>query len=268
MRIFTVRRGLYKGEHIIYDNPGEANAHGIMDIKIPWHHAKVGAGDWVVSDDGYVVQCLRRYPLTNPRHKSGQWTDVFQFPQGLFTVYHGKGNKLTIKNFYAQLSYSNRTSLGSETSSLGKFLTIRKKEFVTLMGLGYDAYSSYVKAFNIKNRNLGYITIQVNRLLSDERVQDALMDALRPFMEKVEKKISTLSKGEYSDIEQLAVDRTADLLLSTPKSIKDKALVLKLTFDLFGKIKGLIDVTEKKNTKEIQEAQFEMVAPPSLKEAT
>jgi hypothetical protein len=267
MRIYTIRRGEFKGEHIIYDNPGEANSHGIDKITVPWHSPETRAGDWVVSDDGYVVRCLQRYPLKNKRHKSGQYTDCLMFPQGTFTIYHGKNGYKKIKNFYAQFSSNKRSSLGNETSSLGRYMGIRKREFVTLMGLGYDAYTSYIKAFNIKNSNIGYITIQVNKLLMDERVQEELMEALRPFMEKVEQEIVKQSNGEFEDIESLAVNRTAKLLLSQSKSIKDQALVLRFTFEIFGKIKGFIDMIEKKNPKEIQEAQYIVMAPPPLTEA-
>lgn len=268
MRIHTIRKGNFKGEHIIYENPGEANSHGVDKIIAPWHSSQTGSGDWVVSDDGYVVQCLKRYPLINKRHKSGQWTDCFMFPQGTFTVYHGRNGFKKIKNFYAQMSSNKRTSLGTETSSLGKFMTVRKKEFVTLMSLGFDAYTSYVKAYNVKNTNVGYITIQINKLLSDERVQEALMEALKPFMEKVEQQIVAKSGGKYKDLEDLAVQKTADLLLSEARNVKDKALVLKFTFEIFGKIKGFIEYADKKPKKEIEDAHYELYTPPSLAEAT
>jgi len=269
MRIHTIRRGNHKGEHIIYDNPGEANSNGIDKIMAPWHRTDTQTGDWVVSDDGYVVQVLKRYTLKNKRHISGQYTDCFMFPQGTFTVYYGRNGYKKIKNFYAQMSSNNRTSLGNDTSSLGRYLTIRKKEFVTLMGFGYDAYTSYIKAFNVKNSNIGYITIQINKLLTDERVQGALMEALKPFMEKVEQAVIEKSKGQYKDLEDLAVQKTAELLLAPTKYVKDKALVLKFTFEVFGKIKGFIEMAEKRNKQldNIEEAEYTIAAPPSLKEA-
>lgn len=262
MRNFTVRRGNYKGEHIIYDSPDEAVQHGI-EPKTPWHRKDVVIGDWVVSDDGYVVQCLHRRPLINKRHKSGQWTDTFRFPMGIFGVYYdAKGDKKITKNFYAQVANNNKSSLGN-TSVLGKYMTIEKREFVTLLGMGFDPYSAYIKAYKVKRiTTLPNVTMQINKLLTDKQVQEELMDVLKPFMHKVQLKIRDIS--DYEDLNELFIDKTAQLLTTQVKSIKDQIAVLKFSYEYFGRVLGIIMTTEEQKSKDIQEARFTEIPPPEL----
>jgi hypothetical protein len=262
MRKFTVRRGNYKGEHNIYDSPDEAVKHSI-EPKHPWHRKDVQIGDWVVSDDGYVVQCLNRRILINKRHRSGQYTDTFRFPMGIFGVYYdAKGEKKITKNFYAQVANNNKSSLGN-TSVLGKYMTIEKREFVTLMAMGFDPYSAYIKAYKVKRLvTLPNVTMQINKLLTDKQVQEELMEALKPFMHKVQLKVQELSG--YEDLEKLFIDKTAQLLTTTVSSIKDQTLVLRFSFEFFGRILGIVEETNTKRDKYIQDARYTEVPPPEL----
>lgn len=265
MRVVTIRRGLYKGEHTVYDSPDEAVKHGI-EPKTPWHRKDIQVGDWVVADDGYVVQTLNRKPIINKRHKSGQFTDTFRFPQGIFYAYYNRhGEKRITKNFYAQVTNNNKSSLGN-TPSLGRFMTIRKREFVTLVQMGFDMYSAYMKAFNVKGSSMPYITIQINKLLMDKQIQEELMQVLRPFMDAITIRVKELSK--YDNLNQLLIDKTAKLLVQETKNIKDQALVLKLSYEMFGKLLKIVEVEDKgtHRMRNISEAHYEEVSPPPLNE--
>lgn len=262
MRKFTVRRGNFKGEHIIYDSPDESVQAGI-DPKTPWHRKDVEVGDWVVSDDGYVVQCLGRYALKNKRHRSGQYTDTFRFPMGTFGVYYdAKGEKKITKNFYAQVANNNKSSLGN-TSALGKYMTIEKREFVTLLGMGFDPYSAYMKAYKVKRlTSLSYVTMQINKLLMDKQVQEELMEVLKPFMHKVQLRVQQLS--DYKDLNELFIDKTAQLLTTQARSVKDQIAVLRFSYEFFGKVLGIVISEQSKSNRDVQDAQFTEVPPPEL----
>lgn len=264
MRNFTIRRGNYKGTHIIYDSIEEAHAHNIKSIKEPWHDKDVTVGDWVVSDDGYVVKCLARRKMINKRHRHGQYTDTFRFPQGTFYVYYDKSGEPHIKNFYASVTNSNKSSMGN-TSKLGKFMTIAKREFVLLMSMGYDPYSSYIKAFKKNTSTPAHIMVQVNKLLTDPLIREALMEAMKPFMEQVQSKVKELSGVD--DLNKLAVEDIAELLVSKPKQMKDKIAKTKFFLDMFGHQLGII-APDKKTRKEIQDAEYEEVPPQFLGERT
>ena len=262
MRKFTVRRGNFKGEHIIYDSSDEAVQHSI-EPKTPWHRKDVEIGDWVVSDDGYVVQCLHRRILINKRHRSGQYTDTFRFPMGIFGVYYdAKGEKKITKNFYAQVTNNNKSSLGN-TSALGKYLTIEKREFITLMGMGFDPYSAYIKAYKVKRlTTLPNVTMQINKLLMDKQVQEELMEVLKPFMHKIQLRVMELSN--FRSLEEMFIDKTARLLVAEPKSFKDQLSLAKFSYEYFGKVLGIVETVDKRNKAEIMEAQFREVLPPEL----
>lgn len=260
MRKFTIRRGNFKGTHNIYDSIEEAHSQGITNIKEPWHDRNVKVGDWVVSDDGYVVKCLARRKMINKRHRNGQFTDTFRFPQGTFYVYYDKKGEPHIKNFYAAIANSNKSSLGN-TPKTGRYLTLAKREFVLLMSMGYDPYSSYIKAFKVGVSTPSHIMLQVNKLLTDPLIREALMEAMKPFMEQVQNKVKELSG--VNDLNELAVNDIAELLVSKPKDIKAKIMKSKFFLEMFGQQLGIV-APDKKSRKEIEDASYEEIPPQMI----
>jgi len=182
---------------------------------------------------------------------------------GIFGVYYdAKGEKKITKNFYAQVTNNNKSSLGN-TSALGKYLTIEKREFITLMGMGFDPYSAYLKAYKVKRlTTLPNVTMQVNKLLMDKQVQEELMDVLKPYMHKIQLKVMELSN--FKSMEELFIDKTARLLVAEPTSLKDQIALARFSYEFFGKVLGIVEVTDKRNRAEIAEAQFREVTPPEL----
>jgi hypothetical protein len=263
MRDFTVRFGNYKGVHKIYDSPEEATKYGIKTIVSPWWSPDVGVGSWVVSDDGYVIQCLNRSILRNRRHRSGQFTDHFRFCNGSCYVYHDKHGERHIKNFYAAVANSNKNSLGS-TPSMGRFLGARKKEFVLYVQMGFDLYTSYIKAFRVRANN-PHIDIQVQKLLSEKLVREALMEAIKPMMQKIQAEVIKLSNSEYNSIEELLIKRTAKLIVKEIDDPKTDLTVLKFAYEFLGKPLGLVtDTNTAAGRKELADAEFEVIRPPEL----
>lgn len=264
MRTFTIRRGKYQGEHAIFESIKEATEHKIVDIKSPWWQPEVDPGDWVVSDDGYVVQCLERRKLVNKRHRNGQFTDVFTFPQGIAWVYYDKSGNKNIKNFYAALTNNNRTSLGN-TSALGKYMTAKKKLFVEYVKGGLDPYHAYIKAYNVGTSTRQAIFAQINKLLNDKNVKEELMQALQPFMDKVQKGIE--ERTGHTEIVDFVVEQILDLVTEKKLSQKDMRENLKFLIALLGDRAGII-APEKpsKDKREVENADYEEIAPPPLTE--
>lgn len=262
MRDFTIRSGKYQGVHLIYDNEDEAKEHSIV-FKKPWYHDSVDAGDWVVSDDGYVIQCLHKYKLVNKRHRSGQHTVSYRFPNGTFYVYVDKHGQKHVKNFYAVATASHKNSLGN-TPRIGRYMTSKKKEFVTLVAGGMDIYSAYVKAYKVRTYSRNGILIQLNKLMDDPLVREELMEQMQPFIRQVEKSIKEVTGAET--LIEFLVDQVTELV-SDPKSKvpKERRENIKLLINLFGEQLG---IALKKDKKNIQDADFEVLAPPALGEAT
>lgn len=265
MRYYTLRKGLYKGKHCIYDSRDEAEIHGITDIKTPWWNKDVEAGDWIESDDGYIVQCLHRSKLYNKRHKSGQYTDLFTFPQGVFYVYYDKKGNPNIKNFFASVSKPLKGRLGT-SSTLGKYMNPRKRLFITYIKNGVDPVTSYMAAFNKHTSPLHIAVKKVNELLTDPELVEELMIAMKPFISQVESRVRELSNNKYEDLNALYVDKVARLLLKDNKSAMAEVTVLNFSLKLFGhQINLIADEHPSKNKfANATEASFEEVPPKSL----
>ena len=261
MRKFTIRRGHYAGEHIIYDSLEEAKTANIKDIKTHWYDSSVKAGDWCLADDGYVVQCLNRFRLVNKKHRSGQYTDTFRFPNGTFYVYYDKKGNRHIKNFYAVAARNHKSSLGN-TSVLGRYMTFKKKHFVTLVAGGMDPYTAYLKAYNKHTASPNGVWIQVNKLLNDEIVREALVKELKPFMEKVEDKIKEATG--HKSILDFMVDQLTTLMIDMKLSAKEKRANIKLMLELFGEPLGIVKDKSQKSKRELVEAEFEVLRPQEL----
>jgi len=259
MREFTIRSGKYAGKHLIYDSLDEAKANGIKSIKTPWYSSDVVIGDWCISDDGYVAQCLHRFKLVNKNHKSGQYTDIFRFCQGSFYVYYDRKGEKHIKNFYAMVASSHKGSLGT-APKLGRYMPLKKKHFVALVAGGLDPYTAYLKAYG--NSHFKTNTwMQVNVLLNDPLVRKALMEEMQPFIQKVEDKIK--EKTGYVSLSDWLVDQLAVLLVDMKLSAKEKRANIQLIINLFGEQLGVVKPPIK-SKREIQDADFEIMAPPKL----
>ena len=260
MRTFTIRRGKYAGEHIIFDNVEEAKKHNILNPVQPWYADSVKAGTWVVADDGFVIECLYRFKLVNKRHKSGQYTDGFRFCNGTFYVYHAKDGVKHIKNFYAICTKAQKNTLGT-AGKLGRFMTANKKHFVVLVAGGMDIYHAYLRAFQVKTISPKGILIQINKLMNDELVRDALMKELKPFMVQVEESIK--EKTGKDSLMDFLVDQITELMVdSRSDTPKERRQNIKLIVDFFGRQLGIQPML--KDKKEIEEAHYKEVQPPQL----
>lgn len=262
MRQFSIRKGNYKGEHTVYDSLEEAKSNGVVATK-HWYEPSIQIGEWVIADDGYIVQCLHRTRIINKNHKSGQYTDIFRFPQGTFGVYYNRDGVRSpnTKNFYGAVTNGNRTSMGN-TPSIGRYLTIKKREFVTWMTLGYDPYTSYMKAFSPQNTNLNYITMQVNKLLVDDKIKEELVKLMEPFLKRLQAGIVERSGGK--DLMDVFIDKTAQFCTMETKDIIKAKVQLEFMYKYLGESADVVQ--EKTTSRTMIEANYEVVRPPELGE--
>jgi|GEM_PF-4735208 len=251
MRKFQVRRGRFQGEHIIYDNVEEAKKHGIEPIS-PWYGVR--QGEWAVADDGYILQCLHKYKLTNKTHKSGQFTEAFRFCNGTFYVYYGK-KKTLIRNFYGAFTSGSKSGLGSH-QILGRYLTPKKLMFAKLIAQGIDPSQAIKIAYGSKIGAHFYI----KQLLNDKLVWEVIMASVQPFIKEVEKKVKVKTG---SDLIDFIANQITDLVLAEKMSLKDRRENIKLLLTIFGKQLGIVEAGPK-DRKQIEEAEFEIIKPPEL----
>ena len=262
MRNFTIRMGKFAGDHLIFDSIKEAEDNNIKNIKQPWYDPEVQPGDWVVSDDGYVIQCLTRRKLVNKRHKSGQYTDLFRFCNGTFYVYYKSDGTKNIKNFYAVAAQSSKGTLGN-TSVLGKYMGARKKSFGLMVAKGMHPYIAYMTAYNKRNIPPDIMYIQVNKLLNDDKVRELVMSEVNDIKMEIEERLKEMG---FSSISDLVVTKITEIIADNPKQFKDKSMQVKMLLDLFGADLGLVKEKKlsKEKAREIQEEEYSMAAPPQI----
>ena len=264
MREFEVRRGNYTGKHIIYDGVKEAMDSGIKYIVSPWYRPDAQIGDWCVADDGYVLQLLHKNKMINKRHTSGQYTVYYRFCTGTVYVYYGRNGKTHIKNFYGAVANSNKSALGG-TPTVGRYMTNKKKYFVTLLVTGLDPYNAYIKAYKTNQmftKSASYIWRQIDLLLSDPLVKKELMKELKPTVKLLEEEIK--KETGFANLQDWLVNELTTLLTKSkglrPKDRRDN---IRLVVTLFAEPLGFS--TNKKNNQ-IEEAEWQFVPPPSLQQ--
>jgi len=260
MRKFTVRHGNFAGEHVIYDSIASAREHGIKDIQVPWYNNNTVTGSWCQSDDGFVVQCLNRYKLKNKKHISGQYTDCFRFPMGTVYVYHRKDGTLKIKNLYTNVTTTNKSAL-SDAGILGKYMTAKKRLFVSFVADGMSPYHAYTQAFRE-----GYpsnVYIQTNKLLMDPIVRKALMEEMKPIITKID---TAVMKKTGLNLSDYLVDQIVSVMTDSKATNRDRRENIKLALALFGEQLGLKPPSQslKEKKREVEDAEYEVVRPPSL----
>ena len=256
MRTLSLRRGKYSGEHVVYESLEEAEKFGIKAIS-PWFSPEVEPGDWVVSDDGYVVQCLDRYRLPNKRSKSGQYTDTLRFPQGTFWVYYGANGNKNIKNFYAFVTNNNKSSLGN-TPKTGRFMTPKKRLFVEYIKRRVNPIEAYKRAFNIGPVPISSLLLSINRLLSEEAVMDELMISGQGLSDAVEQKINEVT-GTLS-LKDFVAYKLAQLAADPEASNKEVLSLIKYLTDTFPEKLGITPKT--KDINKIPDTPYQEVKPP------
>jgi len=213
-----------------------------------------------VADDGYVLQCLGRRILRNKKHRHGQYTDTFRFCNCTSYVYYRRDGKKTIKNFYGVAAKSNKESLGG-TQSLGKYMPIKKKHFVTMLAAGADPYTAYMSAYRKHGGTPNTVWIQINKLLGDPLVKEELQVHLKPIVVELQEAIK--KETGFTSLQDWLVNELTSVLTKSKLSPKDQRDNIRLVVSLFSEPLGLSVGLNKKKPNEVDEADWQAV-PPEL----
>jgi len=247
-----MRTYIIKGiEHPVYESLEEV-PKGLKYTK-DWRNADVG--DWVLAEDGCVIQILRKgYMWKNKGHTVrrtyvGTCTGSFVCTKGM------EMNAKKHRNIY---NFS--SCLEGEEESIHPLRiandTVTKSEaaFAAFVSSGMDLTEAYLKAFNAKSR--GYADIRSAMLIRKERIRKIMKEELKPVM-----------KSLGIDPE-LVLAGIRDIALNPETKDSDK---LKALFELG----DILDLKETQRTTEVsgalfqgfQPQQLENVDRPKLKEA-
>ena len=225
---------------IIYDSVEEFKSY-YPEIELKkWSDILIQKDDWVIADDGYIVQCLSSKMYQTVRHI----LYYFRFPMGTFCITSSKG-KHYIPAFYAQFSKPKLSGIGT---SNGKEVN-QKIRFATLVILGFDFGQAYKMCY--PNGVLGSETSFKKglKLMNDNIVKVELKNQLQSFTNKL--------KDNFT--EERLIDELEQLLSKSRKG----SMAHRQNLELILQLTGYMDNPLSKK-KQAEEVNYEEIIPPQL----
>ena len=169
MRHYTVNNI----QNTVFDSEDEVPA----DIKYKKDWRKASLFDWVLADDGCVIQILRKGDMTKPKGKV-RIVAYIGTCTGTFTV--SPTTKMDTSkhvNIYSLGGNIERNQRLDERENL----STREELFVSYLAGGMDHREAYLKAFPTNNPS--YAGIRAGQLIKTARVRSAMKEELKPHME-------------------------------------------------------------------------------------
>ena len=201
-------------KHIVYDSIDEFPSN--LNYTDNWKHADIG--DWVLSDDGCIIQILRSGFLKRPYRKKnvkyvGTCTGTFVCADAYKMDTDRRDNIYNLSGKSPQDSVKDRL-----------ILTQKEELFSQFMAQGMHDTDAYLNAFETNNKN--YAKVSAGLLLKQERIKSAMKESLKPVLK------------------QLGIDDTMVLA-----GIKDVAVNGEKDSDKLKALFELADILEIKETK-------------------
>ena len=162
-----------KVQHTVFDSEDEVPT----DIHYLREWKECALSDWVLADDGCVIQILRKGSMVKPKGKVRK------------VEYVGTCTGTFIVSSRTKMDTSRRTniySIGGDVERNQRLddreaLSTREEVFVQYLAGGMDARKAYLKAFPTNNPH--YAGIRAGQLIKTARVRSAMKEELKPFME-------------------------------------------------------------------------------------
>lgn len=142
--------GPHRGIHRIFDNLATFRAHFGPDMPVVMKWWEAEDGDWFLTTDGHVTQCLKRTRLVNRR---GQVTIAIKTCFGSHPYYVRKRDglsssecRVTKRNIKWKNGISSMAS--PNTNKYGRYMNKRKKKFAYLWLIrGLEPHEAYMMAY-------------------------------------------------------------------------------------------------------------------------
>ena len=235
MRYYKVN----KIQHTVFDSVDEvpSDIHYLRD----WKEGSVS--DWVLADDGSIVQILRKGTMLKPK---GKVREVMYIGTCTGTFVASKKGKMDTSrriNIYSIGGGIERNERVDER----KNLSTREEIFVQYLSGGMDPRKAYLKAFPTNNPS--YAGMRAGQLVKTNRIRSRMKEELKPYLEEL-------------DLDELYVlSNIKEVIDSTDKDdTKLKALF---------KLADIMDMEDKNKTQvtTMTGALFQGFTPEALEEA-
>ena len=172
MREYTVK-GI---SHKVYDSADEVPAD--ITYLQDWRLGDIG--DWILADDGGVMQVLRSGELARPRNivKSlkyiGTCTGTFIVRDDYIIDTDKRENIYTVSGKRSPMN----------TLKEREKMTPREAMFAQFVAMGMDKVDAYLRSYETDDKT--YAKMQANILVRTERIKTALKEELKPLLKKLQ----------------------------------------------------------------------------------
>ena len=188
--------------------------------------------DWVLSDDGCIIQILREGKMVKPKGKVrevryiGTCTGTFVVSNNTIMDSSRRDNIYT---------FSGNGDFNEQTENR-EVLTKREVLFVQYLSRGMDPRQAYLQAFPTNNPN--YAGVRAGQLIKTTRVLSAMKEELKPVMEELnlnenyvlENMKNIIDTSQKDDTRLKALFKLADIL---DMEDKNKTQVTQITGAMF-----------------------------------
>ena len=227
-----------KINHYVYEDLDEVPT----DIQVQ-HDWKLGRiDDWVLADDGCIIQILRHGSLTKPEGKNR-----IQFYLGTCTGTYLVSPRTRMDTSRRDNIYSFGGDINrNDRVQMRKHLTRHERMFALYMAMGMRLQDAYVQSVPTNNKR--YASVRAGELIKTERVQTAMKEELKPVLK------------------ELGIDDRSVLqgIKDSAESAEKEDVRLRALF----KLSDILDLEDKSQTKvtQITGALFQGFSPEALEE--
>jgi len=163
-------------QHVVFDSEDEvpSDVHYLRN----WREASIS--DWVLTDDGGIIQILRKGVMLKPKGKVRRVT------------YLGTCTGTFVVSDKVKMDTSRRINIYSiggniernERIDERKELSTREELFVQYLSSGMDPRKAYLKAFPTNNPS--YAGMRAGQLVKTNRVRSRMKEELKPYLEALD----------------------------------------------------------------------------------
>jgi hydroxymethylpyrimidine pyrophosphatase-like HAD family hydrolase len=171
MREYTIKKVVHK----VYESLEEVPST-IVYLQ-DWRLGEIG--DWVLADDGAIIQILRSGELARPRNIE----KILKYIGTCTGTYIAKP-EYTMDTDRRENIYTVSGKLSSEnTLKNRKDVTPREAMFAQFVAMGMDKVDAYLRSYKTDDKS--YAKMQANILVKTERIRTALKEELKPLLAKL-----------------------------------------------------------------------------------
>ena len=168
MRTYTIK----KIDHHVYEDLSEL-PEDLVYLK-DWRQAEVG--DWVLADDGCIIQALRKNSMAKRRGKVRVSYSIGTCT-GTFVI----GNTILMDTEKRKDIYSFSGKLIKDRIDNREKITPNEILFAQNITRGLSPEDAYIKSFRTKSHK--YAKIQAGFLVKSERIRKAMKEELKPVLQ-------------------------------------------------------------------------------------